>query len=138
MRSRKGFTLIELIMVIAILAILAAVVIPRFRDLTGRAKESACKAALGNLRSAIQIYHADQLAQGNNVYPALSEVAESAANARDSEIIENGDIPVNPYNDADTVRAGTGARSASGTEGWAYNATSGDIWANDDAGHINW
>lgn len=138
-RKRSGFTLIELVMVIAILAILAAVVVPRFRDLAARAKESACKAALGSLRSAIQIFHAEQLVDSNDVYPTLAEVKESAANARDSAILEDGDVPVNPYNNLDTVREDAdGTRDALGTSGWAYYPDTGDIWADDDAAHINW
>lgn len=55
----KGFTLVELLIVIIIIAVLAAVAIPRFQDATRRAKESAVKEHLRYLRNAIGTFHED-------------------------------------------------------------------------------
>lgn len=57
--SRLGFTLIELMIVVAIIAILAFVAAPKFTDLISRSKESSIKAQLGTLRSAMNIYYSD-------------------------------------------------------------------------------
>ncbi|MFH0886682.1 MAG: prepilin-type N-terminal cleavage/methylation domain-containing protein, partial [bacterium] len=69
MTRSKGFTLIELIMVIVILGILAAAAIPRYIDLTGQAKEASLKGSLGAIRSAISITYASNAANGSAVFP---------------------------------------------------------------------
>ncbi|MBL0059096.1 MAG: prepilin-type N-terminal cleavage/methylation domain-containing protein [Elusimicrobia bacterium] len=57
-RSR-GFTLIELMLVVAIIGLLAAIAIPKFGDAIIRSKEAAVRGHMGALRSAISIYYAD-------------------------------------------------------------------------------
>ncbi len=60
MKAQKGFTLIELAVVIAIIGILAAVAIPRFADTTANAEASMIKDMKGTLTSAAAIYTAAQ------------------------------------------------------------------------------
>lgn len=57
--KERGFTLIELILVSAIIGLLASIAIPKFADLIVRAKEASVKGKLGSLRSAITIYYSD-------------------------------------------------------------------------------
>ena len=63
-RTSRGFTLIELVVVITILGILAAFAIPRFVSLEVEARASATEALGGSVRSASALSHALWLAQG--------------------------------------------------------------------------
>jgi len=57
--NKKGFTLIELMIVVAIIGILAAIAIPKFAELIRKSGEGASKGNLGALRSAMSIYYGD-------------------------------------------------------------------------------
>src|SRR5260370_30268043 len=55
----KGFTLIELMIVVAIIGILAAIAIPRFAQMLEKSREGSTKGNLGALKSAVSIYYGD-------------------------------------------------------------------------------
>lgn len=59
LRKEKGFTLIELMIVVAIIGILAAIAIPQFAQLISKSQEGATKGNLGAIRSALSIYYGD-------------------------------------------------------------------------------
>ena len=65
--NKKGFTLIELMIVVAIIGILAAIAIPKFADLISKSKEGATKGSLSSIRSALQIYYGDN----EGAFPAI-------------------------------------------------------------------
>ncbi len=65
MQQQSGFTLVELVVVIVILGILAAVAFPRFINLTTDARISAVNGIAGGLRSAVQVVQARYFATGN-------------------------------------------------------------------------
>ena len=66
---KKGFTLIELVMVIVIISILAAIAIPKFIDLQTNAKKAADDGSAATIRSAIAAYYAKTAVSGTAAFP---------------------------------------------------------------------
>jgi len=75
MKSKKGFTLVELLIVVLILGALAAIAIPRISASTTTAKVNACKTNQDILNSQIEMYRAD-----TGSYPATLGALTSDAN----------------------------------------------------------
>jgi len=70
--NQHGFTLVELMIVIVIVGILAAVAIPIYQGNVKKAKMSECDAALGTIRTALRVYYAE-----NGNYPEVTDAGVS-------------------------------------------------------------
>lgn len=136
-RNQQGFTLIELVMIIVILGILAAVAIPKYQDLSSEAKEAAARGALGALRSGITIYYASKAVSGTAAWPPMDSI-------RADNVVMAQEVPKNPFqsDDAapDSIVTGVTKGTTVGTRGgWAYDPTTGEIWPNTDVtGENEW
>ena len=85
--NKKGFTMIELVVVIVILGILAAIAIPKFLDLSAKAKQAVCDGNVGAINAALAVQFAQNAVAGNPVYPDTVTAGMFA----------NGVVPVCPY-----------------------------------------
>ena len=113
--SRKGFTLIELMIVVAIIGILAAVAIPKFADLVSKSKEASVKGTLGSLRSAISIYYGDT--EGNypgNLFSALTTNNKYMPSLSGVASLGKYEIPKNSNGNAGHIGGGWANASAAG------------------------
>ncbi len=68
--AERGFTLIELMIVVAIIAILAGILIPNFVNARAQAQSAACESNLRSIATALELYYAD-----NQVYPTAASAA---------------------------------------------------------------
>lgn len=117
-RTRKGFTLIELIAVLVVLAILSGVALPKYFDYSERARTSALQGSLGGVRTAVANFFANTSVEGEGRYPTLEELTTVGL------VMQEG-VPANPYNGfADVISASASdadSRQVSNNQaGWRY------------------
>jgi prepilin-type N-terminal cleavage/methylation domain-containing protein len=115
-KSESGFTLIELVIVIVILGILAAVAIPKYEDMREQARVATVKGQLGSIRSAIAIQYARNALNGTAAFPTL-----------DGTIFADGNVPKEPMNNSNAVKTTPGINDAGG---WQYTVSSGLVKVN--------
>ena len=119
-KRERGFTLIELIMVIVLLGLLAVVAIPQFTNLQTQAQTAATQGVVGGVRSGIYTKYAANLAQG--VTPAFPATLDGNADGACTTCFTN--VLSQPINDSTWTKAGlvyTGPDATAHT----YNATAG-------------
>jgi len=137
-RRPTGFTLVEVLIVVVIMAILAATIIPQFTDSTKDAKSSTTRFNLHTLRSQIELYRT----QHNGVAPSatlveLTQSTDAGGTAGSGANFPYGpyirEIPKNPFTNSAAIKAISTDPAAlsdvtAGGGGWIYNATTGGIW----------
>lgn len=126
--GKNGFTMIELVLVIMIIAILTAIIVPRYLSQIPQAEIATTKANLQNIRGAIAMYRAEQ-----GSYPAtLSKLTDTPSTT--SPYLRQ--IPYETCSDPDvnTEVAGTTVTNAGG---WLYDKNTGNVWVNKSGNDAN-
>jgi general secretion pathway protein G len=115
-RIRKAFTLVEILIVVVILGILAAIVVPQFTNATQDAQVGNLKAQLDTLNNQMELFKAR-----TNNYPDFATAQWDTMINNDPAIPNSGGYikapPVNPINSQSTVAA---AAAGDGTVGWYF------------------
>ena len=81
MRNQKGFTLVELVLVITILGILAVAALPSFIDISTNARQSSMAGVVGAVRSGVSLYRSNDLVKNGppGIYPATLDAVAAGA-----------------------------------------------------------
>src|SRR3954469_8579981 len=136
-RNSRGFALVEILIVVIILGILAAIVIPQFTNASSDARPSSVQSTLQTMRGQIELFKI----QHGDLPPAataLNTVMTGKTGAADTTQAPGGSLgpylqafPINPINGFATVvnAAGTAA-------GWVYTVSGSQytVWATDTTG----
>ncbi|MEZ6084381.1 MAG: type II secretion system protein [Phycisphaerae bacterium] len=124
----KAFTLVEVLIVVIVLGILAAIVVPQFSTASGDANLSALTTNLQTIRAQIELYRL----QHNDTYPTLASFVAQMTHMRTKADGTAGavfghtplSIPPNPFTGVSTV---TNTGTPADTLGWYYNESTGPV-----------
>ncbi len=162
--KQPGFTLIEMLIVVIVLGILAAIIIPQIAVSTDDAKLNTLQTNLNGVRNAVELYYFEH----NSTYPGAvpttkpadvtdtktafiaqlaryTDASGNIANAKDATYkygpyIKNGKLPTNPYNDKsdvviDSTETDITERDSTATDnGWKFYYLTGVYIAADGTG----
>ena len=129
--SRSGFSLIEMVIVILILGIIAAVAAPRMFDTAATAEENTTRQQLSVMRNAIEMYRAR-----SGIYPPVNLLPEAMASMLNGpfpaptigSVRDNADV----YYDTNTDTTLPVAPNIAEEAGWAYKPVNGSLKLNVD------
>lgn len=117
-RICRAFTFIEVMAVVVIIGILAALIVPRMSGVSDDAKASALNSSLGGVRAGIAAFRSKAVLSGAVPYPTLAQLTTLG-------VVLQQELPENPYNHLKTVQAVTKAQATArsvvgATIGWNY------------------
>lgn len=119
---KKGFTLIELIMIIVILGVLATVAVPKYFDLQADAKTAAEKGVVGGVRAGILTYFAQNKAYPSAAVLCTASTADcTAVNACFTGVLQQGGIT------SDWTKASSTTWTGPAGTTYTYTAATGDF-----------
>lgn len=133
-RDRRGFSLVEIVIVVVIIGIVAAIAVPRMSSAAARARGTSLRADISAMNRAVEFYTAEH----GGLHPGQDKTGATLADgdAVVARLVEQTDchgdpgtvygpyllrIPINPINGLATVRI-DGAPAGAGTHGWRYDS----------------
>ena len=129
-RTRKAFTLVEILIVVVILGILAAIVVPQFTNATQDAQQGNLRAQIKSLQNQIELFKAR-----TNNYPTLAELSANPVSTTETNgwgiLIDGGYIKKAPHNPAAPAadQCKVGIETAGAGFGWQYKVADGTLGA---------
>lgn len=123
-RRKRAFTLVEILIVVVILGILAAVVVPQFAGAADEARAGNLQSQIRSIQEQIELYRAR-----TGSYPSLAELQADPTDAGTDwgPLVDNNYLkssPVNPVNGQSAV-----ADEAGEDVGWVYDEATGQVTA---------
>jgi len=118
-RTSRAFTLIEIMVVVMILALSAAVVVPQFAGATDDARTSAAESIISGVRTSIDAYSDRAVRRGSNPYPSLADLVTPG-------VVVIRTLPTNPFTGVSGVQAVSKQQAESravmntGSAGWNF------------------
>ena len=147
---KRGFSLVELVIVVALLGIMAAIIVPQFQNQSTKAKEAVAKEGLRILRGAIELY----TAQHSGIPPGYTNddpqtyPVPTNSNFYDQLTVDNrymSKVPTNPFNfQKDIQMVGNGEsfpQDPSEGYGWVYQPATMTVrlsWSGTDSDGIRY
>jgi general secretion pathway protein G len=127
MSRRQGFTLVELVVVVLILGILAAIAAPKIFSNTNEAADSGVMQTLASVRDAVELYKAQngtypQPSDSDELHTMLNAYLRGTVFPKVTVANKNSNAVVLDTDDDPTVTAGS--------EGWVYSKSTGEIIIN--------
>ncbi len=123
---RRAFTLVEILIVVVILGILAAIVIPQFTNASEEASASSTTTQLQTVRSQIELYRIKNMAPPDLVINQWGDMLNPPGGER--QYLQAA--PLNPFTGFAVIVAGTShLNGVSATDGWVWDAAAEQLYA---------
>jgi len=135
----RGFTLIEILVVVVVLGILAAIVIPRVNTAAEQGREGGLKTTLHRVREQLQLYRQHHGDWPKDLVRQMTRRSDRAGQTASASESTDGTYPHGPYLDGKPINPFTSGtdigQGEPGSSAWYYNPETGAFKANDSQAH---